>query len=69
MIRVTKIRSTQISKICWTHGKLCCSDQQIVPPQLAETLLHRGVGTERSIPKTFLLRKIPTLCLLAFLIV
>lgn len=53
----------KLGKICWTHGKLCCSDQQIVPPRLAETLLHRGVGTERSIPKTFLLRDIPTLCL------
>ena len=45
------IRATQLSKICCTHGKLCCSDQQIFPGQLAEILGHQEFGTESRIPK------------------
>jgi hypothetical protein len=57
MNRVTKIRLTQISKICCTYGRLCCSDQQIFPPQLAETLANHGVGIERCIPKNIPTKK------------
>jgi hypothetical protein len=62
-----KILPRKLGKICCTRGKLCCSDQQIFPPQLAETLVDRGVGTERYIPKAFLIRDIPTLWLFALM--
>jgi hypothetical protein len=57
----------QLGKICCTHGKLCWSDQQIFPSHFVEILEVKRVRSASRIPKTFLLRNIPTLAL-SFLI-
>lgn len=66
MYRFLSIAQSRLSKICCTHGNICWPDQQIFPSPLAETLVNRRVRTAHSIPKAFLLRNIPTLCLFAF---
>ena len=53
----SKSRLHRPGKICCTHGKLCCSDQQSFPSQLAETLVDRGVGTAHCIPKNIPTKK------------
>ena len=54
---------SQTSKFCCSACKICCSDQQLLRSIHGKVVMNTGTSWNRCIPKTFLIREIPTVAL------